>query len=271
MTEDARRNPAAGHRSKESGLDNGQGQTGKKEQKGTKEKTRSNQNDQPSSNFEASSSQPVSVAHDTSLSPQLFPKPRLLDLFSGTGSTAEAFRERGYEVVTLDINAKFRPDILVDILEWDYEKAFAPGYFHVVAVSPPCTEYSAAMTCRPRELAKADAIVERALDIIRYLEPRFWFVENPRTGMLKDRGILDGVTYVDVDYCQFCDWGYQKPTRIWGPPHLEKLRPKVCDWRACPNLTRRANGYLGHKRTLGATPRDGAPRIPLDLVGSNGG
>ena len=76
------------------------------------------------------------------------------------------------------------------------------------------------MTCRPRELAKADAIVERALDIIRYLEPRFWFVENPRTGMLKDRGILDGVTYVDVDYCQFCDWGYQKPTRIWGPPHF---------------------------------------------------
>ena len=67
-----------------------------------------------------------------------------------------------------------------------------------------------------------------------------------------------------MDCCQFCYWGYQKPTRIWGPPHLEKLRPKVCDWRACPNLTRRANGYLGHKRTLGATPRDGAPRIPLE-------
>jgi len=120
------------------------------------------------------------------------------------------------------------------------------------------------MTCRPRELAKADAIVERALEVIRYLQPRYWFVENPRTGMLKDRGLLDGVTYVDVDYCQFCDWGYQKPTRIWGPKFLENLRPKVCDWRACPNLVRRSNGYLGHRRTLGATPRDGAPRIPLD-------
>ena len=82
--------------------------------------------------------------------------------------------------------------------------------------------------------------------------------------MLKERGILDGVTYADVDYCQFCDWGYQKPTRIWGPPFLENLKPKVCDWRECTNLMRRSNGYLGHKRTLGATPRDGAPRIPLE-------
>jgi hypothetical protein len=191
-------------------------------------------------------------------------KLRVLDLFSGTGSTAEAFREQGFEVVTLDFNPKFRPDICVDILEWDYAKAFKPGYFHTIAVSPPCTEYSAAMTCRPRELAKADAIVERALKVIEYLQPWHWFIENPRTGMLKDRGILDGVTYVDVDYCQFCDWGYQKPTRIWGPPFLENLRPKVCDWRECPNLMRRSNGYLGHKRTLGATPRDGAPRIPLE-------
>ncbi len=52
------------------------------------------------------------------------------------------------------------------------------------------------MTYRPRDLAKADAIVERALEEIRYLQPRYLFVENLRTGMLKDRGLFDGVTYV---------------------------------------------------------------------------
>jgi hypothetical protein len=56
------------------------------------------------------------------------------------GSTAEAFKEQGFEVITLDFNAKYRPDILVDILDWDYEKAFSPGYFHTIAVSPPAAQ-----------------------------------------------------------------------------------------------------------------------------------
>ncbi len=90
---------------------------------------------------------------------QTHPLAASLDLFSGTGSTAEAFKEQGFEVITLGFKAKYRPDILVDILDWDYEKAFTPGYFHTISVSPPCTEYSAAMTCRPRELAKAEAFV----------------------------------------------------------------------------------------------------------------
>ena len=28
---------------------------------------------------------------------------------------------------------------------------------------------------------------------------------------------MAGIPYVDVDYCQFSDWGYQKPT----DPHLK--------------------------------------------------
>ncbi len=43
-------------------------------------------------------------------------KPRMLDLFSGTGSTAAAFRKKGYEVITLDFNQNFSPDILTDVL-----------------------------------------------------------------------------------------------------------------------------------------------------------
>ena len=53
-------------------------------------------------------------------------KPRMLDLFSGTGSTAAAFRKRGYEVVTLDYDQKFSPDILTDVLAWDFQSTFPP-------------------------------------------------------------------------------------------------------------------------------------------------
>ena len=107
-----------------------------KRKKKKKKKTRFNQSDQSSSTSEPTSGGKASVEPDTRPFPKPLPRPRLLDLFSGTGSTAEAFKEQGFEVITLDFNAKYRPDILVDIMDWDYEKAFTPGYFHTIAVSP---------------------------------------------------------------------------------------------------------------------------------------
>ena len=64
---------------------------------------------------------------------------RMLDLFSGTGSIARIFRERGYQVVSVDINPSFKPDVVADLLSWNYW-SYEPGYFDVVAASPPCTE-----------------------------------------------------------------------------------------------------------------------------------
>ena len=42
--------------------------------------------------------------------------PALLELFSGTGSVGRAFEARGWEVVSVDCVAKFRPTHCVDIL-----------------------------------------------------------------------------------------------------------------------------------------------------------
>ncbi len=139
-----------------------------------------------------------------------------------------------------------------------------PGYFETIAASSPCTKYSIAMTCRALDLDMADAIVRRAIDIIGYYQPRMWFIENPRTGLLKGRDFLQPYGYVDVDYCQFCDWGYQKPTRVWGPMYFHKLKPRTCDWTTCPNLIVRSTGRTVHRRILVATPQDGAPSVPLD-------
>ncbi len=60
----------------------------------------------------------------------------MLDLFSGTGSTAKVFRVKGYEVKTLDNNPKFQPDILTDIMGWNFEEAFPEDYFDVFIASP---------------------------------------------------------------------------------------------------------------------------------------
>ena len=75
---------------------------------------------------------------------------------------------------------------------------------------------------------------------------------------------MKDLAHVDLDYCQFSDWGYQKPTRIWGPSYLRNLKPRVCDIHTCPNVITRSSGHQGHRRILGATPQDGAPRVCLD-------
>jgi site-specific DNA-cytosine methylase len=145
----------------------------------------------------------------------------MLDLFSGTGSTAKIFRAKGYEVTTLDNNPKFKPDILTDIMGCNFVEAIPEDYFDVIIASSPCTEYSVAMTCRARDLEMANEIIQRTIDIIDHFQPRHWFIENPKTGLLKGRPLMKENAYVDVDYCQFSSWGNQKSTGIWGPAYLK--------------------------------------------------
>ena len=161
----------------------------------------------------------------------------MLDLYSGTGSVAAIFAARGYEVVTVDIDPTYQPTIQVDMLTWQYWENFPPGHFDVIACSPPCTEFSQAMTRRRRDLEYADALVQKGLEIINYLKPNFWFLENPKTGIFKGRLYMKGYVYFDVDYGCFSDWGYQKPTRTWGsedpgfpqPCMQPTILPPTCD------------------------------------------
>ncbi len=88
-------------------------------------------------------------------------RPKMLDIFSGTGSVGEVFRRYGYEVISLDNRAAAKPDILLDICDWNFRQQFAPGEFDVIAAGVPCLEYSTALTTRPRKLEEADALVEK--------------------------------------------------------------------------------------------------------------
>jgi len=156
---------------------------------------------------------------------------RLLELFSGTGSIGKAFQAAGWEVVSVDLDSAAQPTICCDLRSWDYRQMPRHSFDYIWA-SPPCTHYSRARTTAktPRDLDGADAIVRRTLEIIEYFGAP-WCLENPQTGLLKEREIMRGLPYVDCTYCSF-GYPYKKKTRLWSSLPLQ-LPPPCCKASPC--------------------------------------
>ena len=110
----------------------------------------------------------------------------LLELFSGTGSAGTIAKSLGFNVISLDLK---NADINCDILEWDY-KQFDRNHFDFIWSSPPCTEYSKAKTTGIRNIEYANSIVLKTIEIIKYFNPKYFVIENPQTGLLKNQEFM---------------------------------------------------------------------------------
>jgi len=140
---------------------------------------------------------------------------RLLELFAGTGSVGQAFSQYGWEVIGLDINPGHA--IQSNILRWDYT-VYPRNHFDCIHASPPCTQYSICRTSAktPRDLEGADALVQRTLDILEYFQAAVFIIENPYTGLMKDRPLMAPLRDRMKTVC-YCRYGmpYRKATSIW--------------------------------------------------------
>jgi len=203
---------------------------------------------------------------------------KCLELFCGTKSFGKFADELGWEVVSLDINKKFKPTICTDICVWDY-KQFAPDEFDIIWASPECKFFSVCrnswiglpvkehnMEILTEELREKDMIekglppVLKTLEILKYFKPEFWFIENPSTGKMKDFMPKD-LSFIDVDYCRF-GFSYRKRTRIWTNKKLSNCLCEGAD--TCPAM----DGNI-HKQRIGmAGDKTGIKQrysIPTDL------
>ena len=183
---------------------------------------------------------------------------RILELCAGTGSIGKAFRELGWEVVSLDLMPDFSPTIQADLMTWDY-RVFPPGHFEVVWCSPPCVEYSIAKTTAPRKLDQADALVARMREIFDYFKPPIWAFENPATGLLKKRDVVAGLPKKVLTYCQY-GFPYRKATAIWT---------NLDSWQPRPPCTKRVPCQFviegRHPKTAQRGPcKRGGKRVPSD-------
>ena len=99
-----------------------------------------------------------------------------LDLCSGLGGASQPAKDRGWRVIRIDIDARFKPDIVADVRHLPLR----PFHVDVLWASPPCTEFSRfQMRCfypDPPEPNLSISLAVRA--VIDEFQPRQWIVEN---------------------------------------------------------------------------------------------
>jgi hypothetical protein len=208
---------------------------------------------------------------------------RVLDLFSGLGGWSAPFVERGHEVITVDIDPRFKPDIVADILEWTPQ-----GSYDVVLASPPCEMFSTggwhqhswrmhgdkafgSNVYEPLDerALYARALVLRTVDlIVNVIRPEFAIIENPR-GLLRQLGIIP----FPRQTAWYCHYGEPraKPTDLWlygwngvtlrPPCHNQRANhPADCCCRDHPSSPRGSiTGTQGMESALAA-------KIPYELA-----
>lgn len=127
---------------------------------------------------------------------------KVLELFAGTRSISKAFEKRGHETFSVEWNKDFdNIDLYVDIgtLTYDDIIKLCSGKPDVIWASPDCTSYSIAAISHHRqkelngnlkavsEYAKfCDNVNRHVLDLIKQINPKYWFIENPRGGAAED-------------------------------------------------------------------------------------
>ena len=161
-----------------------------------------------------------------------------LELFSGTKTMTDTAKEFGFKTFSIDIDESLSPSLCADILKLDEDAIIehCGGRPQVIWASPDCTQFSYARgsknefsKARRHEDLSADVehaieLINHTLDLIAELCPKYWFMENPFHGALKDQVMVRNYPFVDVYYCAY-DWPFQKRTRLWGafPPSWKAL------------------------------------------------
>lgn len=201
---------------------------------------------------------------------------KVLELFAGTRSIGKAFEERGHEVFSIEWDKQH------ENIDWyeDISKVTANdilerfGQPDVIWASPDCTSYSIAAISHHRtreedgnlapksEYAKfCDITNAHVISLIKELDPKYYFIENPRGGMRKMNFMKDIPIYT-VWYCQYGDLR-AKPTDIWTNHPNPHFKP-VCKNgnKECHHQPAKRGSRTGTQGIKGTVDRS---RIPQEL------
>lgn len=204
---------------------------------------------------------------------------KILELFAGTRSIGKAFEENGHEVFSVEWdkqheNINWYTDI-GQIKAQDIIEKF--GKPDVIWASPDCTSYSIAAISHHRtreedgnlapksDYAKfCDSVNTNMLQLIKELNPTYFYIENPRGGMRKMNFIKDLPRHT-VTYCQYelekpVNERRMKPTDIWTNHPNPQFKAMCKNGAPCHEAAPR-----GSKTGTQGLKKVDRSRIPSDL------
>lgn len=194
---------------------------------------------------------------------------KVLELFAGSRSIGKEAEKLGMEVFSTDINDFPDIDYVVNIL--DFKTSKVPFQPDIIWASPPCTTFSVASIGthwmggnkayipKTKEAKTGLMIAHKTLEIIRYFEPKFFFIENPR-GVLRKMDFMQHMMRHTVTYCQYGD-SRMKPTDIWTNNMMWNPRPSCRNGDPCHEAAPRGS----KTGTQGLTDSYNRSKIPEKL------
>lgn len=168
----------------------------------------------------------------------------MLELFAGTRCMGKAFDNHGWKTYSVEWDKKFENISLyadVSTLTADQVIDLCGERPAVIWASPDCTSYSIAGISFHRKKVRGEIIPvsdyakfcdecnKHLLDLIKELNPRLFFIENPVGALRKMRFMTDFerngyARRYTVTYCQYGDFR-QKPTDIWTNHPNPRFKP----------------------------------------------
>lgn len=142
----------------------------------------------------------------------------ILHLCADTGSDSRPYREAGYEVIMVGS-------------EIGVENYTPPVGVHGIIANPVCLEFSTARSSgRARDPEAGMKLVRECQRIISLASPKWWVIENPAKGVLKE--------YLGAPAYEYEPWWYGSPwtkrTALWG--HFNIPSRAFSFWEDVPKI-----------------------------------
>lgn len=138
----------------------------------------------------------------------------ILHLCADVGSDSQPYTDAGYNVIRIG-------------KEIGVENYKPPNDVYGIFANPPCTEFSIAKNSNTDGLGGM-LLVDHCMSIISLCRPKFWVLENPAAGKLKN--YLGKPTYTYEPWHYGSPW--TKRTALWGVFNIPT--PKFSAWEDVP-------------------------------------
>ena len=135
-----------------------------------------------------------------------------------TGSDTKPYKDAGYEVILIGSSI-------------GVENYVPPNDVYGIFANPVCTEFSTARTDgKARDPEKGMFLVKECLRIIEQANPKFWVIENPAKGVLRN--------FIGEPSYEYEPWWFGSPwtkkTALWGKFNIPER--KYFDWESVPKI-----------------------------------